>query len=87
MRIVDFSDDPVAITPPRRPRLTLTRGETNLWLAISDDPGRVHRIEEATNLTSPAWQPVMSVALTNDPQLVSLPSPTGQARFWRVLLE
>ena len=57
--IPDFSDDPAAATPPRQPQLTLARGETNLWLAVSGDVGRVHRVQEATNLSSPSWQTVL----------------------------
>jgi hypothetical protein len=80
--IPDFSDDPAAAAP-RRPKLTLTRGTTNLWLAISGDTNHVHRIQEITNALSTNWQTIVSLTLTNDPQTVSLPEPTSSPKFWR----
>lgn len=82
--IPDFSDDPPA---PRRPRLTLTRGTTNLWLGIAGDTNHIHHIQEITNVLSTNWQTVVSLTLTNDPQTVSLPLPTSNPRFWRVQAE
>lgn len=79
--IPNFTDD------PRRPALKLSRGPANLWLAISGDPGFVHRIQAVTNVLSTNWQPVAALSLTNDPQSVSLPLPPGKLEFWRVLAE
>lgn len=84
--IPDFSDDP-ATTPPRQPWLALSRGETNLWLTISGDTNRVHRIQETTNVLSANWQTIISLTQTNDPQVISLRLPASGVRFWRVLAE
>ena len=83
--IPDLSDDPQAM-PPRAPSLMLTLGTTNLWLKISGDVQHVHRILEATSVVSGHWTTNQSLVLTNDPQTISLPLPSG-ARFWRVLAE
>jgi hypothetical protein len=80
--IPDFSDDP-ALPPPRQPVLTLTLGTTNLFLTISGDVGHVHQVLEATTVTPTSWQTNQSLTLTNDPQTISLPIPSGP-RFWRV---
>jgi hypothetical protein len=85
--IPDFSDDPVAVVPPRQPLLSLSRGQTNLWLTIRGDVGHVHHIQEATNAATPSWQTVTSPSLTNDPQTFLLPLPATGARCWRVLAE
>jgi hypothetical protein len=85
--IPDFSDDP-QVTPPSRPSLTLRSGSTNLWLTISGDVGRVHQVQESLSLpssrTATNWQTVLSVTLTNSPQVVSLPLPSSTTRFWQV---
>jgi len=85
--IPDFSDDPATVVPPRRPRLALARGETNLLLTISGDVGRLHRILEATNLAAGNWLTNLSLTLTNDPQTVFLPLPTSGVRFWHATAE
>jgi len=82
-RIPDFSDDPVT-APARPPVLTLTYGATNLLLRISGDVGRPHQVQESTSLAATTWPTVLSVTLTNDPQVVTLPLPAGSPRFWRV---
>lgn len=83
--IPDFSDEPQAMLP-RAPSLTLTLGTTNLWLNISGDVQHVHRILEATSFVSGNWTTNQSFVLTNDPQTISLPLPSGTG-FWRVLAE
>ncbi len=82
--IPDFSDDPSASQPPRAPLLRLTLGTTNLWLSISGDVGRVHEVQQTTALPATNWQAVLSLTLTNDPQMLSLPLPAGTPSFWRV---
>lgn len=81
--IPDFSDDPSAVVLPRRPQLSLLPGTTNLLLTVSGDVGRLHQIQETTNAAAPTWQTVLSVTLTNDPQVVSLPLPSSGTMFWR----
>ncbi len=85
--IPDFSDDPDSVTPPLAPTLSLTPGQTNLWLTISDDIGHTNLIQETDSLTSTNWQTILSLTLTNNPQTVSLPLPAGQAGFWRALAQ
>ncbi len=85
--IPDFSDDPAAIAPPRQPGLALAPGPTQLLLTISGDVGRLHRILETTNLAAGNWLTNLSLTLTNDPQIVSLPLPSGPLKFWRVTAE
>lgn len=85
--IPDFSDDPASALP-RRPLLSLARGtNNNLWLQISGDAGRMHRVLETTSLAGGNWLTNLSLTLTNDPQSVSLPLPAGAVRFWRVTAE
>jgi hypothetical protein len=85
--IPDFSDDLSGPAQPRRPRLTLARGSTNLWLSISGDVGHAHQIQELTSLSLTNWVTVWSQSLTNDPQPVSLPIPSGSAKYWRVVAQ
>ncbi len=82
--IPDFSDDPASVAPPRRPLLSLTHGLTNVLLTILGDVGHLHEIQEAGSITSSIWPTVLSVTLTNDPQVVSLPLPDSGINFWRV---
>jgi hypothetical protein len=84
--IPDFSDNP-EIVLPRAPSLVLARGPTNLLLSISGDIGRTHRILQKTVLNSANWTTNLSVQLTNDPQIVSLPLPPAATSFWQVLAE
>jgi hypothetical protein len=85
--IPDFSDDP-APAPPRRPQLSLAASSTNLLLTIRGDVGHLHQVQEALSLGSTNWQTVVSVTLTDDPQVVLLPLPSeGRAKFWRVLAQ
>jgi hypothetical protein len=83
--IPDFSDDPAVALPPRAPRLSLAPGATNFWLTISGDVGRTNEIQAMDSLTTTNWQTTLTLTLTNDPQTVSLPLPTNQTKFWRVL--
>ncbi|PYK96255.1 MAG: hypothetical protein DME19_20340 [Verrucomicrobia bacterium] len=81
--IPDFSDD-VSSTGARPPSLTLTPGGANLSLSISGTVGRTHEVQQITSLSQTNWATVSSVTLTNDPQSVSLSSPTNVTSFWRV---
>jgi hypothetical protein len=82
--IPDFSDDPVL---PRAPSLSVTPTPTNVLLTIQGDIGHLHQVKEATSVTTTNWPTVLSVTLTNDPQVVTLPLPTSSTRFWRVLAQ
>lgn len=84
--IPDLSDDP-AVSPPRRPRLELVRHAAGLWLVVRGDTGRVHQVQTTANLAAPDWQTVLTLTLTNDPQVVSLALPAGSPRFWRALAQ
>jgi hypothetical protein len=64
--------------------LALKLGTTNLLLVISGDVGRSHLIQTNTSLASTNWQLAQSITLATDPQMVSLPIPTGTT-FWRAL--
>jgi hypothetical protein len=83
--IPDFSDEPFSVVPPRRPLLSLARGQTNLLLTISGNTGRLYHVLETTDLANGNWQTNLSLTLTNDPQTVSLPLPVVAKTFWRVL--
>jgi len=54
-----------------------------LLLTVRGDVGHVHKIQSISAATSTDWQPVLSVTLTNDPQIVSLPLPANGIQFWR----
>jgi hypothetical protein len=82
--IPDFSDDP-AVSLPRAPLLSLAQSATNLWLVISGNVDHTNLVQEISSLTSTNWQTTLSVRLTNDPQVISLPLPGGTNTFWRVL--
>jgi hypothetical protein len=84
--IPDFSDD-VTTVLPTAPQLSLGLGVTNVLLTISGDVGRTNEIQETTSLISAQWQTTLSLVLTNSPQVVSLPLPSGQTKFWRVQVE
>jgi len=81
--IPDFSDDPQSALPSR-PLLALARTATNVLLTIHGDVGHLHQVQEVLSLASTNWQTVTSVTLTTDPQVVPLPFPTNQVKFWRV---
>ncbi|HPC59580.1 MAG TPA: hypothetical protein PKX23_02895 [Verrucomicrobiota bacterium] len=81
--IPDFSDDPAAPPPPRRPSLSLRHTGTNLVLTIAGDPGHVHEVLAAPTLTGSPWLSVTSLNLVTDPQSLALPLPSAPA-FWRV---
>ena len=82
--IPDFTDDPITITPPRRPVLSLSNAQTHLHLRVSGDLGRLHLVQQATNLATPNWVTLQSFTLTNDPQSISLSLPSSSPTFWRV---
>ncbi|HEV2437522.1 MAG TPA: hypothetical protein VG077_16135 [Verrucomicrobiae bacterium] len=83
--IPDFSDNPASMTPPRAPQLSLARGSTNLLLTVSGSVGHTNQILGISSLTSTNWQLAQSFLQTNDPQVVSLPLPSGSPKFWRVV--
>jgi hypothetical protein len=83
--IPDFSDNPASVTPPRAPHLSLSLGSTNLLLKISGDVGHSNQIQQITSLSTTNWQTLSSFLQTNDPQTVSLPLPTGNPKYWRVV--
>lgn len=83
--IPDFSDNPASVTPPRAPQLSLARGSTNLLLTVSGSVGHTNQILGISSLTSTNWQIAQSFVQTNDPQVVSLPLPSGSPKFWRVV--
>jgi hypothetical protein len=85
--IPNFSDDPPIVAPPRPPRLAMALGPTNLLLTISGDVGHTNEIQELDSLAATNWQNKLSLLVTNDPQVVSLPLPTGRTAFWRVLAQ
>ena len=84
--IPDFSDDPSGVSLPRQPSLSLAVTATNFLLTISGDVGFLHHILESTNLAGGNWTTNLSVTLTNDPQVVSLPLSTVRAKFWRAMV-
>lgn len=77
--IPDLSDVPSA----RLPLLSLRRQGEELALTLSGEPGRVHEIQSTTSLASPTWQRVLSLTLTNDPQVLRLPLPERSPTFYR----
>jgi hypothetical protein len=82
--IPDFSDDPQAAPPPQAPLLALTWSPTNLLLSVSGAVGHVHDLQQALSLPATNWQTVLSVTLTNNPEIVSVTNPLVPAAFWRV---
>lgn len=83
--IPDFSDNPAVVAPPRAPRLSLALGSTNLWLTITGDLNHTNQVQQNNALVSTNWQTTQSFLLTNSPQTVSLPLPTGSPKYWRVV--
>jgi hypothetical protein len=81
--IPDFSDDPNSATV-KTPLLSLTHNSTNLLLSISGTVSRIHEVQETAALSAPAWNTVVSVRLTNDPQTVALPVPAFGNGYLRV---
>jgi hypothetical protein len=81
--IPDFSDDPRSTGQPS-PSLTLKLGTTNLFFSVSGAVGQLHELQQATSLAAPDWQTVSSVTLASDPEIITLPLPSGGAAFWRV---
>jgi hypothetical protein len=85
--IPDFSDNPASVTPPRVPHLSLALGPTNLLLKISGDVGHTNQIQQIASLSANNWLTTQSFLQTNDPQVVSLPLPSGSPKFWRVVAQ
>lgn len=83
--VPDFSDDPQTATTPSVPSLALTLGSTNLLLSVSGDLGRLLDLQQTLSLPPTNWQTVLSVTLTNNPQVFSVPFPPASAAFWRLL--
>jgi len=82
--VPDFSDSPASTPPPRAPALVLMRDVSGFLLGISGTVGRAHEVQEVSSLGDTNWNMVLSVTLTNDPQIVTLPPSTSATRFWRV---
>ena len=80
--VPDFSDDPPHSEP--FPSLSLSLGSTNLLLSIRQGMGSAYEIQRINSLSLTNWTPILSVTLTNNPQIVPLPLPTNGASFWRV---
>ena len=84
--IPDFSDDPAAgAPPPPAPVLALSWGSSNLLVSISGAIGHLHELQQAPSLPATNWQTVVSVTLTNSPQVISLPYPATTTAFWRAV--
>ena len=71
---------------PRRPLISLQHTSTNLLFTIGGDINHVHKIQQVPDLSSLNWQDVVSVTLTNDPQIVPVVTPTRSA-FFRVVAQ
>lgn len=84
--IPDFSDTPGS-GGPARPTLSLHRLGNLLVLAISGEVGRTHRLLETTNFPTGPSITNLSLTLTNDPHILSLPWAPGGPHFWRALAE
>lgn len=80
--IPDLSDDPFAVE--KRPLLRLTMGPSQLLLSISGVSGRTYDLEHAAALNATEWTRRLSIALTNDSQVVILPLPDAATGFWRL---
>lgn len=85
--IPDFSDDPAAVAPPSRPVLSLSRTSSNLLLTIEGATNHLHLIQAIDSLSSTNWQTVETLTLTNQSQVVSLPLPSADRQYWRVLAQ
>ena len=85
--IPDFSDNPASVTPPRAPHLSLAPGPTNLLLTVSGGVGHTNQIQQIASLSTTNWLTTQSFLQTNDPQVVSLPLPSGSPKFWRVVAQ
>ncbi len=80
--IPDFSDDPGHGDP--LPSLSLSLGSTNLLLSIHPGLGTGYEIQRINSLNDTNWTTVLSLNVTNDPQIVPLPFPTSALSFWRL---
>ncbi len=81
--IPDFSDTASGVTLPRQPMIQMATTSSNLLFTIHGDINHMHQVQKSPSLDSPNWQPVISVTLTNDPQVVPVAFPSGTA-FFRV---
>lgn len=82
--IPDFSDTPA---PPARPVLSLASSTNQLLLSIQGTVGMICEIQETAGLTTPNWQKIDSVTLTNTIQTIALPWSTTGPKFWRVRVQ
>jgi hypothetical protein len=85
--IPDFSDNSASLTPPRTPHLSLALGLTNLLLTVSGSVGHTNQIQQMASLSTTNWLTTQSFLQTNDPQVISLPLPSGSPKFWRVVAQ
>lgn len=81
--IPDFSDDPTSGPPP--PALALSSNSTNLLVSLSGAVGHPLELQQASSLPATNWQTVVSITLTNNPQLIALPLPSATSAFWRAV--
>jgi hypothetical protein len=84
--IPDLSDD-LAVAPPRRPLLSLSRSASELRLQVAGDIGHAHLIQQASSPNPTTWTTVQTLTLTNDPQVITLSLPGDSPAFWRVLAQ
>ncbi len=84
--IPDFSDDPSTAPLPRAPNLAFAWGSTNLLLSVSGDVGHLYDLQQTLSLPATNWQTMVSVTVTNDPQVVTVPYPSASSAFWRALV-
>lgn len=84
--IPDFSDDPTTGPPaPTPPQLVFTLTSTNLLISLSGDVGHRHNLQQTLSIPATNWQTVVSLTLTNNPQVISISNPAAPAAFWRAL--
>ncbi|MBU6401711.1 MAG: hypothetical protein KGS61_15445, partial [Verrucomicrobia bacterium] len=71
-----------ASAPP--PLLALSRTGGGLQLSLSGGVGQSYEVQQVSALAQTNWTTVVSLTLTNNPQIVALPSPADSPVFWRV---
>lgn len=70
---------------PYPPWLWIDCQENNIQLDLEAMLGEEVQIEQTSDLTSPDWNPAMTVTVTNGLQrILSIPSPADHTSFWRV---
>jgi hypothetical protein len=80
--IPDFSDVPVA--DPVRPELRVELVPDSVRLTVVGTVGATYALQEITNLSGSGWTTVRTITPTNEAEVVLLPRPEGEARFWRL---